>query len=791
MLRNYITTAIRFLLRNKTYSLINLLGLALGLACVIVISVWVMFELNYNKFHVNGENIYRLSSKVNMSGVETLYPTQHAPVGQLVAENFPEIKHMTRFSRPHSKTFRHNNEIITIEEIHYVDSCFLKIFSFKLIEGDAETALNRPNTIVLTKKMAQLFFGEEKAVGQHIESDGIPYMILGVLENPPVNSSLQFNMLEPMATPTHSMGGFSWGHGMGFQIWLLLKDGTNTEELQGKIAIMMDQTVNELFKSINAKIYGFLEPLGDIYLNSKVERQTIKGDKRTIAIFSISAFLILIIACFNFINLSTAQALVRSKEVGVRKVFGASRLQLVGQHLGESFLMILVALIISLLMAELASPLLEHFSGKPLNIYSKQSKHLLIGIPFIVFFVGFGAGWYPALFLSRFKPISILNQTAGDGKKKNSFRNVLTFLQFSILQVLAICTMLVFMQLQYIKSKDMGFNPDNLLVARINTPGIEDKYESLKEKLNSNANVEKTSAHSFIIGHTILARDFVLEGSPEAQNVAYISIDESFFSTYCIKLAEGRGFRQPLDNENRSIIVNEAFVRHFGYKNPIGRKIYLPNDPDHKENEIVGVVKDFNFQSLHREVEPLVFMTWHDPFQYISIKLNENNLHMALAEVNKTWEEMAGETPLNFFFMDDKVNELYLKDFRFGNILSVFTILAIAIACSGLFGLTAHVTQSRRREIAIRKVLGASSAMVTTLISAGFTKWVMLGAIIAWPTAWFIMDNWLSNFAIRIEIHIGAFILSTFLSLVITLITISFKTIDAANQNPAKTLKYE
>lgn len=791
MIKNYLITAIRFLLRNKTFTAINLMGMAIGLACVIVISVWVLFELSYNNFHENSENIYRLSSRVNMAGVETLYPTQHAPVGQLVAEEFPEVEHMTRFSRPYSRTFKHNNELVTIENICYVDSTFFKIFSFKLIEGDIETALNRPNTIVLTQKYANLFFGNERAMGQILESDGIPYMVTGVVENSPANSSLQFNILEPMATPQQTLGGFSWGHGMGFQIWLLLKEGTNSDELQVKISSMMDETVNELFKSINAKIHGFLEPLKDIYLNSKVERQTIKGETRTIAIFSISALLILVIACFNFINLSTAQSILRSREVGVRKVFGAKRSQLVIQHLGESVLLIIIALIISLLLAELASPLLEKFSGKPLNIYTRQSKYILMAIPLTVLFVGVLAGWYPALYLSRFSPITILNQTKLQGQSKGRMKNLLTFLQFSILQTLGICTIIVFMQMQYIKGKDMGFEPENLLVARINSPELEGKYETLKDKLESSANIKNTSIHSFILGHTILTRDFVMEGSPQAQNIAYITVDESFLETYNIDLAVGRGFRKPLENEVRTMIVNEAFVRHFNYTNPIGRKIFLPNDPDHKENEIIGVVKDFTFQSLHKRVEPMVLMTWHDPFQFISIKLNEKDLSLALGDVGKAWEDIAGDTPLNYFFMDDKMNELYEKDHRFGNILGVFTFLAIAIACSGLFGLTEHTLQSKKREIAIRKVLGASVGSINTLLSVRLSKWVLLGSVIAWPISWFIMRNWLENFANRIDIPISAFILSTAFALLITILTTSIKTIEAANQNPSETLKYE
>jgi putative ABC transport system permease protein len=726
-----------------------------------------------------------------MSGVETLYPTHHAPVGQMVLESFPEVANMTRFSRPHSRTFKHNEETIMVEDIYYVDSSFFDIFSFKLIEGQIKTALNRPNTVVLTQKVKQLFFGKENAIGQVIESEGKPYMVSGVIEDPPANSSLQFQILEPMATPTKEMGGFSWGYGMGFQTWLLLKEGTNTEELEDKIAIMMDKTVNELFKSINAKIYGFLEPLDDIYLNSKVDRQTIKGDKRTIAIFSISAILVLLIACFNFVNLSTAQAMLRSKEVGVRKVFGASRAQLMLQHLGESFLMIFLALIISLFLAELASPLVESVSGKPLNIYSSQSIYLLVGIPSLILIVGLGAGWYPAFFLSTFSPTSILNQSNKKGGRTKVFRNILSFLQFAILQALAICTILVFLQLQYIKRKDMGFKTENLLVARINSKELEGKHESLKERLNANANVESSSVHSFILGHTILARDFVFEGSPEAQNVAYITVDESFINTYGIELKEGRNFRYPIENETRAMIVNEAFVKQFGYKNPIGRKIFLPNDSNHKENEIVGVVKDFNFLSLHREVDPIVMMTWHDPFQYISIKLKDNDLPMAIGSIKQTWEEIVGDSPLSYFFMDNKIDELYLKDFRFGNILGIFTMLAIAIACSGLFGLTAHITQSRSKEIAIRKVLGASSGMVTTMISVGFTKWVLLGAVIAWPVSWYIMSNWLDNFANRINLSISAFITATALAFVIALLTTSFKTIAAANQNPADTLKHE
>ena len=791
MIKNYITTALRYFVRNRTYSLINLAGLSLGLACVILISVWVSFELSHNKFHENGERIYRLSSIITMSGEENFYPTQHAPVGQMVLEEFPEVEHMTRFSRPFSKVFKHGEEVLMVEEIHYVDSCFFNIFSFDLIEGDIITALTSPNTVVLTERISKMFFGNEMAVGQHLESDGQAYMVTAVVKSPPINSSIQFSILEPMITPFQNHGGFSWGHGMGFETWLLLKEGTDSELLGEKISSMMDQTVNELFKSINATIHGFLEPLHDIYLNSKVERQTIKGDKRTIAIFSVSAILILVIACFNFVNLSTAQGMLRAREVGVRKVFGASRFQLIMQHLGESVLLISIAFVIALLLSEIALPIVELISGNKLNIYQGNTPFLLVGIPLVILIVGIGAGWYPALHLSKFKPIAIIQQSVSIGGKKHYFRNILAFIQFAILQTLAVCSIIVYLQMQHVKKKDIGFEPKNLMVANINSQLLEGSQESLKEHLSSITHIENASLHSFVVGHTILARDFVMEGSPEAQNIAYITVDESFIETYGIELAKGRNFRTPIENEGGSVIVNEAFVRHFDYNNPIGSRIFLPNNQQFPENVIVGIVKDFNFLSLHREVDPLIMLTWHDPFRHLSIKLKDHNLPIAIAEIRHVWSEFAGDSPLKYFFMDDKMNELYIKDFRFGRILGIFTLIAITIACSGLFGLTSHITQSRRREIAIRKVLGATSNMISTMISIGFARWVILGAIIAWPISWVIMSRWLDNFANRIEMPLWAFLMATITSLAIAILTTMTKTIIAANQNPAETLKNE
>ncbi|MFP4556152.1 MAG: ABC transporter permease [Bacteroidales bacterium] len=790
MISNYFLSAIRFFVRNKTFSIINLLSLAAGLACVIVISSWVLSELNYDKFHNNASRIYRLSSKLTMSGEESYHATHHAPIGHMVAEKFPEVQQMTRFSRAQSRVFRHNNETVIVEGIHYVDSAFFHVFSFKLLEGGVGNALNRPNTLVLTKSVAQAFFGNESAMGQAIESDGTMYNITGVVEDPPENSSLQFKVLEPMATANHTFGGFSWGYGMGFQTFLLLKEGTNTSTLEDKIAVMMDENVNELFKSINVTIGAFLEALPDLYLKSKVQRQRVQGDIRTIIIFSVSALLVLIIACFNFINLSTAQSLLRAREVGVRKVFGANRSQLMVQHLGESVLMVSLALVLALVLAELVLPLVELFSGKNLDLYSVNTAFFLIGIPIIVLVAGLGAGWYPALFISRYSPISILNGSMKSLGGKHSFRNILSFLQFAILQSLAICTIIVYAQLQHIKTTDMGFSTENLIALRVNSPMLKDKKDALKSSMVNSTAVKQASLHSFLLGHTILARDFVLEGSPEAQNISYITIDENFFDAYGVEVVEGRAFKRPLENEARKIVVNEAFVKHFNYYNPIGRKIFLPNNKDHRENEIVGVVKNFSHQSLHSKVAPIVMMTWHDPYEYISIKLTDGS-PLSFAKVKSEWESIAGETPFDYFYVEDKMGELYSKDIRFGNILGVFTLLAILIACAGLFGLTAHVTQTRRREIAIRKVLGASSSGITALLSISFVKWVVIASIAAWPLAWIIMSRWLDNFAHRIEMPIWAFVVATVVSLFVAFATTLVKTLIASNQNPAFVLKQE
>lgn len=790
MLKNYFVTALRYFVRNKTFTTINLLGLSIGLACVMLITAWVSFELSYNSFHYNSSRIFRLSSKVYMAGVESLYATQHAPVGVLVAESFPEVEQMTRIGRPHSRMFKHNDDLMLVENIVFVDSSFFEIFSFDLFEGKGTSVLTKPNSIVLTRKLAEQLFGEKNALNKVLESDGEIYTVTGVIENPPLNSSIQFSALEPMATPASQRGEFSWGEGMGFETWLLLKSGSDPYILEEKITKLMDEVVNELFKSINVRIYGFLEPLNNIYLNSEVERQRVKGDKKTISVLVASALIILLIACFNFINLSTAQALSRVKEVGVRKVFGANRKQLITQHLGESSLLVVFAMVLALVFAEVSSPLLTHFSGKTVDVYSLNLRFIITVIPIIVIIVGVGAGWYPALFLSRFNPALVFKKAGHSSSGKASFRNVLSFVQFIILQLLTICTLIVFLQLQYIKTTELGFNPDNLLITRINTPNLEGKHEILKQELLEESSIEDVSAHSFILGHTILARDFVLEGTTEAQNIAYMTVDESFFSTYQIELVQGRVFRDPIENEAGYVIVNEAFVENYGYDNPIGRKIFLPNDPMHKENTIIGVVSNFNYSSLHRDIGSIVFLTWHDPLNHLTVRINSNDAPRALFDIRDVWANVAGEEPFNYQFVDDKLNELYISDNRFGSILGVFTLMAIVVACAGLVGLTLFISQSRQREIAIRRVLGASTSMVIA-ISLGFTKWIMLSSLISWPISWYLAENWLNSFAYRIQIPLWPFIGATIFAILISAIITLANIARVANQNPSTVLKYE
>ncbi len=791
MIRSYFNAAIQFFTRNKSFTLINLLSLAVGLACVIIIVSWVLFETNFDTFHLKADRIYRLSSVLTMSGEVNFHATHHAPIGQMVVEEFPEVEHMSRFGRSHSRLYQYGQKSILVEDVHYVDSSFFQIFSFRLIAGDAQKSLSAPNTLVITQGMAKAFFGESDALGKVLESDNQAYTITGVVEDPPENSSLRFKVLEPMISATRQFGGFSYGHGMAFETWLLLKPGTNPLDLERKIEILMDREVNDLFKTINARLGGFLEPITDIYLNSKVQRQAVKGNMKTIVLFIIAALLVLVIACFNFINLSTVQALKRAREVGIRKVFGATRRHLMLQHLGESILLVSVAMVLALVLAEIASPLVESFLGGRLILSSKTTSYFFSGIPALILSVGILAGWYPALYLSRFSPISVFRQSIKTFGRRTSFRSILAFLQFAILQALAICTIVVFVQIQHIKNKDLGFDPHNLISVRINTPNLEGKHNTLRDLLAADPYVDAASLHSFILGHTILARDFVMEGSPEALNISYMTIDNHYIDTYDIKMAEGRMFREPLDSEEGKVLVNEAFVKRFGYINPIGRRIFLPNDPIHKENEIIGVVKDFNFLSLHSGVEPMVMLTWHDPNQFVSIRLNKQNIQKSLDAVRRIWDGFADDTPLLYFFMDDKLGELYASENRFGSILGVFTLLAIAIACAGLFGLTVHVTQSRKKELAIRKVLGANTSTLTALISMSFVRWVALASVVAWPTAWFITSKWLENFAERISMPFWAYVLASLISLLIALATTLFKTYVASNQNPAIILKYE
>ena len=640
---------------------------------------------------------------------------------------------------------------LQIDGIHYADSTFFDVFSFKIIEGNSFEILTKPNTIVLTKETANILFGSEKALGQSIVSEGIAYTVSGIVENPPASSTIQFKMLEPMATLYVDGKSLSWGHGLAYETWLLLKPETNIVKLEKSINLLMDQTVNQVFKSINASIEGFLEPIEKIYLNSKVERQLVQGDKKAISIFAATAILILVIACFNFVNLSTAKALQRAKEVGMRKVCGATKKQLVIQYLGESLLLVVIATLLAILLTELASPLLEKFVNKNISIYSDNSQFLVLAIPAIVFITGIGAGWYPAIYLSKLSPQSALKQASRKIGGKSTIRNLLVFLQFAILQTLAVCSFIVYAQLQNIKQKDLGFMPENVLLVNANSPSVSSKHELLKQKFVEHSSIDNASAHSFVLGQSILTRDFVLENNSEAQLIPYMTIDESFFDTYGIELLEGRNFHQPLENEGLSLIVNEKFVDHFSYTNPIGRKIFLPNDPNHRENIIISVVKNFNFFSLHRSVEPMVMMTWHDPFSYISIKLNSDNSFTALTQIKEVWSNIAPDVPLNYNFMSDKLATLYSKDIRFGSILGVFTLLAIVIACSGLFGLASHTAQSRQKEVAVRKVLGSTTRNLVALLSLGFAKWVIAASIIAWPTSWYIANVWLNNFANRID----------------------------------------
>lgn len=799
VLKNYFKVAFRNIWKNKVFSAINIVGLAIGMATCIVIMLFVFYERSFDKMHQG--NIYRLDEVQKYEGM--VAPQKVAlsmyPMGPTLKNEYPEIRDFTRINAFNKVSLRHGEKKIELPAALWVDSNFLQMFDFKLIEGEKKGVLKEPNSIVLSEKSAKSIFGEENPIGKSLVlygGDTLALKVTGVMEDVPANSHLQFDVLLSFNTIARPDFMNNWG-GNWLVTYLKLAPGANIASLEKKFPAFL----KKYMKDGSWKFYElFLQPLADVHAKSvDITHDYInyqKFDRSYTYIFSIVAIIVLIIACVNFMNLSTARSTGRTKEVGIRKSIGAQRSQLAGQFIGESVLFSFISLILAIILVKVVLPYTVDFSQRPLDFSIFSNSLLLLSVLAGTVLLGVFSGLYPAAFLSSFEPIKVLKGTLTIGK--SNFRNALVIAQFTSAVFLIIATGFAVKQLRFMRDKDPGFSREQVVIIPLD-PKSSPKYQSLKDELLSGFFVEEVSGSGQRLGNNFHQTDVSFKGEgPLRQMVSsQVIVDPDYLSLYKIKLVAGRNFTHETSENARTYIINESLAKELLKDEPkltlqslIGRRFGFSGLDS--TSIIVGVAKDFNFNSLHHKIETLCLFNQKDwGYSEMSVRIKGKDAKQAIESIRLVWSKMSPESPFIYSFLDEHFAELYKADSQVSEIVGILAGLAIFVSCLGLFGLASYSAERRIKEIGVRKVMGASVAGIVALLSRDFVKLVLVSILIASPIAWWAVRRWLQDFTYRIDIDWWVFVLAGILAIAVALLTISFQSIKAAMSNPVKSLRSE
>jgi putative ABC transport system permease protein len=809
MIRNYLKVAFRNLWKNKGYSAINVIGLAVGLATCLLILLYVWDELSFDKFHAKADRIYRVNSDIKFGGSDLILSVSSDPMGATLKKDNPQVEQYTRiYASSGAKLLKKGDAFINEQNIAYVDSTFFDVFSFPLISGNPKTSLNDPNTAVVSETAALKYFGTTDAIGKILETNSKEvYKVTAVMKDMPRNSHFIYDVLLSMDNVDYGFGNYL-SH--NFHTYLVLKEGADPAEFKrifkdflNKYAIpqakvfMPVANMDDFEKSGNYLRYSLM-PLTDIHLKSdRFPELGVNGSEQNVFIFSAVAFFILLIACINFMNLSTARSSNRAKEVGIRKVLGTGKSSLVWQFLTESVLVAFMSLLIALIITVLILPFFNDVSGKTLTVTSLFKPGFFLLLLATPIMVGFMAGSYPAFYLSSFQPITVLKGKLAKGFRKSSFRSGLVVVQFTATIFLIIATIVVYSQLNYIQTRKLGFNKEQVLIID-NTYVLGNQAKPFKEEILKISGVQTGTLSSYLPVSSSSRSDNTYSKEPmmdpaNGLNMQTWYIDHDYLKTMGMEMLTGRSFSKEFGTDSTAVIINETTARLLGYQNPIGKNIYFAGDGiDGKvlSLTIIGVVKNFNYESLRQNVGPLCFRL-EESTGSASFKVNATNIKDLVGGVESVWKKMAPGMPFSYRFLDDAFDGMYRAEQRMGKLALGFSILAIVVACMGLFGLATYAAEQRIKEIGIRKVLGASVTGIVEMLSVDFFKLVLVSALIAFPISWWAMNKWLTNFAFRIDISWWIFLVAAAIALFIALSTISFQAIRAAMMNPVKSLRTE
>ncbi len=773
MFRNYLKTALRVIQKHRAFSFINITGLAVGMACCVLILLWVQDELSYDKYHMNHKQLYRLILK-NEGQWYTSSPWALAPI---LKEEYPEVTLCTRYARRNLIAARGEHSFY--ESVAFVDPDFFEMFTFPIVKGNPQAPFPTNNSAVITERTAKKYFGNEDPVGKTFTiNNDTEFSVTGMIKDVPTNSHMDFDILAPVKLfGDQTLNDWS----LGSNSYIMLQKNVSPDLFREKIS----GVIMKYDKRTNAENIASIQSLSRIHLYD------VRGGGNIlyVYIFSTIAVFILLIACINFMNLSTARGGMRAKEVGMRKVVGARRSSVIKQFFGESILLSAIALCVAIGLVVLFLPAFNNIAQKNLSINSGNGASIFLGLLIITLFTGFISGSYPALFLSAFHPVRVIKGTYSNSSQRPMLRRVLVVFQFTIAIVLIIGTVLVYKQLDYIRNKDLGFNRQQVLSVPTNS-AIRANLESYKNDTlqhSSVVNVTSATSRPTQVGN-INPVYWEGRGPDQYETFKFVAIDVDYIKTFEMEIIDGRDFSRDFQTDPQNYIVNEEAVKFMGLEDPVGKLFSIWD----RKGQIIGIVKNFHSRSLHNEFEPLVLtLTRNWDHNFVFIRIRPENTSKTLKDLEEIWKKFAPNYPFSYQFLDEDFEALYQTDQRTGTLFRYFTILAIFISCLGIFGLAAFTSEQRTKEIGVRKVLGASIGHIIALISREFLILLTLANVIAWPVAFVLMDKMLNNYAYRTSMSVWIFLLSGVLAYFIALITVSYQAIKAARADPVHTLRYE
>jgi putative ABC transport system permease protein len=794
MIKNLLLTALRNFKKDKWYSLLNVLGLTIGITFSLFLIFYVTDELSYDKHHKNAGRIYRINTYIQEKDKNTDWTLTQLPFGPQVKKDYPEVEEMVRLMNRERTLFKNGENSFYETKVYYADSTIFKVFTHRFVEGNAGSALQAPFDIVITKSLATKYFGKNTpAVGKTLRSVYDTYKVTGVIEDVPKNSHIRYDML--IALSTQLRGNFQPNWGSFFiYTYVLLKPNTSIAGFNKKLDAVYKAFVEPVFKPYNVSMRYDAQNITNIHLHSNLQYEPEElGSMSYIWIFSAVAFFMLLIACINYMNLTTARSAHRAKEIGIRKVVGSGRNQLVWQFLGESLFTAFVSVIFSVILMIVLLGAFNSLSGKEFGLGTLLQPFNILLLLGVALFTGLVGGSYPALYLSGFRPVSILKGALSKASGNVNLRRTLVVLQFSISMVMLICTWIVYSQLTYLRKKDMGFNKEQVMTVTVNTGEDErSKISAMNNEFRSLPGIKSVGTGNSYPGAPNINLNLFTVSTDSGQidkGVECYSIDQHYFPTLGIKILKGRNFAN-LSDTLRSIVVNEAMVKQFGWKEPLGKRITFPGDTSGNYLEVVGVFNDFNQKSLYNPIAPLLLF-YGPNGNVIQLKTEQVNISNTIAKVESVWSKYFPQLPFEYKFLDEDFQSQYVADQKRGKIFASFSILTIIITCLGLLGLTAFTTQQKQKEISIRRVMGASVLQVVTLITRNYLWLALIAAVIAFPVAWYFMNAWLKNFPYNTGLSPFPFIVSALIIVGAAVATASFYSTRAALTSPSTNLRTE